>query len=346
MQRLAGAHDVVQRLERLLDRHVVVPAMDLVEIDVVGAEPLQAGVDLGQDRLARQAGAVRPLAHAAVDLGRDHHLVAPREVEQRAADDLFAGAVRIDVGGVEEVDAEVERLLDERPARRLAERPRVVAALGLAVAHAAQADARDVEAGAAELDVVHGCSARSAVGGLPGGTRTPDLLLRRQLLYPVELRAARAGGGRSWSGRRDSNSRPTGPKPVALPGCATPRTRAIVAGGRRADGSARLVGGGRRGQQQLPRDRDALLDVLLADVAQRRIGERRRDRLAGDRHVLGGLLRRQPHADQPQRRASRARASPACRSACRRRPRSPCRRRPGDRARAARSAPASGRRRG
>src|ERR1700761_2448203 len=26
-------------------------------------------------------------------------------------------------------------------------------------------------------------------GGLPGGTRTPDLLLRRQLLYPVELRA-------------------------------------------------------------------------------------------------------------------------------------------------------------
>ena len=25
--------------------------------------------------------------------------------------------------------------------------------------------------------------------GVPGGTRTPDLLLRRQLLYPVELRA-------------------------------------------------------------------------------------------------------------------------------------------------------------
>lgn len=25
--------------------------------------------------------------------------------------------------------------------------------------------------------------------GLPGGTRTPDLLLRRQLLYPVELLA-------------------------------------------------------------------------------------------------------------------------------------------------------------
>lgn len=30
-------------------------------------------------------------------------------------------------------------------------------------------------------------------------------------------------GSREWSGRRDSNSRPTVPKTVALPGCATPR---------------------------------------------------------------------------------------------------------------------------
>ena len=30
---------------------------------------------------------------------------------------------------------------------------------------------------------------------MPGGTRTPDLLLRRQLLYPVELRAACGGSG-------------------------------------------------------------------------------------------------------------------------------------------------------
>lgn len=37
------------------------------------------------------------------------------------------------------------------------------------------------------------CPGRS--GGLPGGTRTPDLLLRRQLLYPVELRAGAAGRG-------------------------------------------------------------------------------------------------------------------------------------------------------
>ena len=42
---------------------VVVPAVDLVEVDVIGAEPPQAGVDLGHDRLARQALAVGVLAH-------------------------------------------------------------------------------------------------------------------------------------------------------------------------------------------------------------------------------------------------------------------------------------------
>ena len=30
---------------------------------------------------------------------------------------------------------------------------------------------------------------RRFAGGVPGGTRTPDLLLRRQLLYPAELLA-------------------------------------------------------------------------------------------------------------------------------------------------------------
>ena len=130
--------------------------MDLVQVDEVGAEALQAGVDLREDGLPRQAHAVGPLVHPLVDLGRDHDLAAPRVVEQRPADDLLARSGRIHVGGVEEVDAEVERLLQERPARRLAEGPDVAAAVGLAVAHAAEAEARDVEAGAAELGVFHG----------------------------------------------------------------------------------------------------------------------------------------------------------------------------------------------
>lgn len=47
-----------------------------------------------------------------------------------------------------------------------------------------------------EVLVPWGPGSAAASSGLPGGTRTPDLLLRRQLLYPVELRAAGAGMAR------------------------------------------------------------------------------------------------------------------------------------------------------
>ena len=57
--RLPRPHDVVQRLHRLLDRGVRVPAVDLVEVDVVGAQPPQRRVDRGQDVLAGQAAVVR-----------------------------------------------------------------------------------------------------------------------------------------------------------------------------------------------------------------------------------------------------------------------------------------------
>jgi len=49
---LTHLHDVVQRFQRLFDRGVIVPAMNLVEVDVIGAEALEAGVDLNHDCLA------------------------------------------------------------------------------------------------------------------------------------------------------------------------------------------------------------------------------------------------------------------------------------------------------
>ena len=70
----------------------------------------------------------------------------------------------------------------------------------------------------------------------PGGTRTPNPRFRRPMLYPVELRAhvcffeadyvsssrnptpLPAGTGWTfWEERRDSNPRPPGPQPGALP---------------------------------------------------------------------------------------------------------------------------------
>ena len=61
------------------------------------------------------------------------------DVGKRATDDLLARPERVHVRGVEEVDAELERPGDERPARLFVERPRMVAASRLAVAHASEA---------------------------------------------------------------------------------------------------------------------------------------------------------------------------------------------------------------
>ncbi len=145
----------MQRFERFLDRRVVVPTVDLVEIDVIHAEAAQARVDLGEDRFARQPGAVRAGAHPAINLGGDDDLVAAGKLLDCAAEDFLAVAERVAVRGIEEVDAGFERALDERSALLFAERPCVVAPVTAPITHAAEADARDLEAGAAELCVLH-----------------------------------------------------------------------------------------------------------------------------------------------------------------------------------------------
>ena len=72
----------------------------------------QAVLDLPDDPAARVAALVRVVAHRAVDLRREHDVVAPAAGE-RLADDLLRLAARVDVGGVDEVDAGVERAMDD-----------------------------------------------------------------------------------------------------------------------------------------------------------------------------------------------------------------------------------------
>ncbi len=62
---------------------------------------------------ARDAGFVRPLAHLVVHLGRQDHLVAAlAALGEPAPDDLLGDAFTefpaVDVGGVEEIDPQLE----------------------------------------------------------------------------------------------------------------------------------------------------------------------------------------------------------------------------------------------
>ena len=122
--RLARLDDVVERFEGFLDRRVVVEAMDLIEVDVVGAEPRQRARRSRRSRCLRDRPAVfGPSLIGIEGLGRDHQLIA-RLILQRTAEHLLADAARIHVGGVEKIDAVLERARDERPARRFVEHPR------------------------------------------------------------------------------------------------------------------------------------------------------------------------------------------------------------------------------
>ena len=130
---------------------VRVDAVLVVEVDVVGAEPPERTLDRGAD--VRRAAVEVPGAAARVrdhaELRREDDVVAA--VLDRPADELLVGEGAVDLGGVDERDAEVERAVDG------ADRLGVVGAragVRAGHAHAAEADASDVEG--SEVDVLHG----------------------------------------------------------------------------------------------------------------------------------------------------------------------------------------------
>ncbi len=123
---LPVAHQPVEGGERLLDRHVGIRPVLLVQVDAVGADddPSHAG-----------AGARWVVVDRGDELGRDDHLFAP--AGERFAEVLLRARPAVHVGGVEEVDPGVEGGVDDRGAALLVDaHPEVVTA---------QADQGDLE---------------------------------------------------------------------------------------------------------------------------------------------------------------------------------------------------------
>ncbi|MDT4849327.1 hypothetical protein FQZ97_834450 [compost metagenome] len=110
---LARAHEVVERGQRFFDRRARIEAVQLEQVDVVGAQPLQRRIDRLHEVMARRAHVVRPLAAAEGGLGRDQQPVT-RPALDRLAQHRFGGAARVDVGAVEHVHAGVHADVDQR----------------------------------------------------------------------------------------------------------------------------------------------------------------------------------------------------------------------------------------
>jgi hypothetical protein len=142
--------EVGERGQRLLDVGVRVRPVDLIEVDVVGLQAAQRVLHLGHDPAPRVAPLVGIIAHRLVHLGRQDDVVAaPLEC---LAHDLLGLAVGVGVGGVNEVDPRVKRLVDD------ADRVVVVGVADGPEHHRAQCVGTDLHAGPAKGAVVHAAS--------------------------------------------------------------------------------------------------------------------------------------------------------------------------------------------
>jgi hypothetical protein len=133
--------------------------VDLVEVDVVGLQALQAGRHRVHDVPAARAPVVGAGAHLAEHLGGDNHVLALRpQVLQRLPEQSLGLPERIDVGGVEEVHPGLEGAPDDRVDLALlqgSDRLPHARALGPAEGHGPQADLGDEQTRAAKLLVLH-----------------------------------------------------------------------------------------------------------------------------------------------------------------------------------------------
>ena len=161
----------------------LVDAVQLPQVDVVDAEALQRGVDAGAHVLGPAVAGHRAVALHQADLGGEDRLVAA--AGEGAADQLLVGERPVDVGGVDERHAEVERAADDL------DRDVVVALLGAVGpghAHAAEADGADGGARRAQGALLHsGLQVdRQEAGGVD---------------RPAERRPAVAGAGHADDGQ-------------------------------------------------------------------------------------------------------------------------------------------------
>ncbi len=96
----------------LVEGRFGIEAMALMEIDVVRAKTPERSLDALDDVLAREPAIVGRLAHREETFGRDDELVAGQGGD-RIAEGALGLPLGVDVGGIEEIDAELEGMGDE-----------------------------------------------------------------------------------------------------------------------------------------------------------------------------------------------------------------------------------------
>jgi hypothetical protein len=152
IQDLALLDEHFHGLPDLLPGRQPVHVVELVQVDMVGLHAPQRFFTGVPDVQRRKTGRVGPVAHVPVDLGGNDDLFASRAALRKPApDDLFgdalAGLPAVDVGGIEEVNAQVEGFVHDDEAIGFGR-------LGAKV-HRPEAQTGNFQAGAAQLREFH-----------------------------------------------------------------------------------------------------------------------------------------------------------------------------------------------
>src|SRR6266536_1396619 len=114
---LAEANEIAHGAHRLLERCVVLLLVQIVDVQVIGAEPLQARIGCLHHPFARQTARVWPLAHRIGKLGRQHPLVPFGS--HAATRDLLGAALVVGIRSVDEVHAGIAGTGDDAHRRGL-----------------------------------------------------------------------------------------------------------------------------------------------------------------------------------------------------------------------------------
>ena len=151
---------LLRRIElgRAEHRHVPLRPVDLVEVDVVGPQPLEARFDRLGDHVARQIGAAvaNPVATSgARDLGRDDERCRGAGAAASVRDTLSVRPCVVLFGGTGYISA-VSMNVDAAIDREIELRVRLGLAVLLAPGHRAEADRGDAKIGAGQRAIVQG----------------------------------------------------------------------------------------------------------------------------------------------------------------------------------------------
>src|SRR5690606_40396710 len=149
---LALPHQFADRTRHVLDRNGRINPVLIDEVDTVGAQAAQAAFDRLTDALGPAVhlpGHLLAALEAEAELGGEHDLVA--SPFESPTDQFLVDERTVDLRGVEKGAAKLDRAMDRGDRLGLVGR-----AVGLAHAHAAESDARDLQALAPESALAHG----------------------------------------------------------------------------------------------------------------------------------------------------------------------------------------------